>query len=370
MQICAAKYLNSEYRKHIALDVISNSKSITQAANENNISRKFIKVQTNKALEGINKSFMDQGKNILCYLPITEKRIEQMVLSEILDCRASYRGIIKSLQSIMSYGISLAKISEIFKKYALKAAEINISTDLKFIEEGALDELHHLGIPTLVGVELKSLYCFLLSEQDSRDAETWAIKLLELSDQGFKPDRTFADFAGGLRAGQAIALENIPCFGDLYHALHAINEAKRLIKKIYQGKITATKEIETKSKKYLDQDFGNVILEAYTEELFYKYLFESVATLAGWLHNDLFRIEGYNPETRSMLYNFIVDEFTNLEKLHPKHIRSLRVFLENKKDLLLSFVTHMDQEFANLAEKKQYFKTNHMGHVSINEIWL
>ena len=60
MQDCAAKNLNSEQRKNTALDVVSNSKTITQAANDNNASRKFIKGQRDKALEGIERSFKEE----------------------------------------------------------------------------------------------------------------------------------------------------------------------------------------------------------------------------------------------------------------------------------------------------------------------
>ena len=60
MQACAAKNLGSEQRKQIALDVISNDKTVTQAANDNNTSRKFIENQRAKALAGIDKTFKEQ----------------------------------------------------------------------------------------------------------------------------------------------------------------------------------------------------------------------------------------------------------------------------------------------------------------------
>ncbi len=65
----------------------------------------------------------------------------------------------------------------------------------------------------------RSTYCYLLSREDYRDAETWGVRLLELSARGFRPDATIADFAGGLRAGQAEALPGVPCRGDIFHAL-------------------------------------------------------------------------------------------------------------------------------------------------------
>jgi hypothetical protein len=358
-QSCPAKNLENSIRQQVVMEIITGKTTVSQAANDYDTSRKFMAAQKDKALAAINNVFninKVEDDKILFHLPITNEKIEEIVLSEMLDCRSGYRGIIKSLKSFMSYGISLGRISEIFKKYAVKSAAINKASDLAMIEEGALDELHHLGKPTLVGVDVTSLYCFLLSEEDYRDADTWAIKLLELEDQCFAPLRTFADFAGGIRAGQTIAFDDLPCFGDQYHALHKINEAKRLMTKIYQGKITAATDLEGKAAKSSTDGFSDAIIAAYEEEELYKSLSIIVSILAGWLHNDIFKIEGYNPETRSMLYDFIIDELTKLEKLHPKHIKALRVFLVNKKPLLLSFVTNMDKQFAKVALENKVSK--------------
>ena len=69
----------------------------------------------------------------------------------------------------------------------------------------------------LVGVDTASTYCYLLSLEEHRDADTWGVRLLELVDQGFNPEATVADAGSGLRAGQAQALPNVPCQGDIFH---------------------------------------------------------------------------------------------------------------------------------------------------------
>src|SRR5207244_3207186 len=84
---------------------------------------------------------------------------------------------------------------------------------------GALDEIFQTGRPVLVGADVASTYCFLLSPEEHRDADTWGVRLLELTEHGFHPDATSADFAAGLRAGQAEALPDVPCRGDVFHAL-------------------------------------------------------------------------------------------------------------------------------------------------------
>ena len=82
---------------------------------------------------------------------------------------------------------------------------------------GAHDEIFQAGKPVLVGVDTASTYCYLLSLEEHRDADTWGVRLLDLVDQGFNPEATVADAGSSLRAGQAQALPNVPCQGDIFH---------------------------------------------------------------------------------------------------------------------------------------------------------
>ncbi|NIR00341.1 MAG: hypothetical protein GTN78_09095, partial [Gemmatimonadales bacterium] len=74
----------------------------------------------------------------------------------------------------------------------------------------------------LVGVDADSTYCYLLSLEDHRDADTWGVRLLELQAQGFQPEATIADAGKGIRAGQALAMPEVPCRGDVFHALQTV----------------------------------------------------------------------------------------------------------------------------------------------------
>jgi hypothetical protein len=46
----------------------------------------------------------------------------------------------------------------------------------------------------------------------------------ELVDQGFDPEATVADAGSGLRAGQALALPEVPCRGDIFHVLRDLEQ--------------------------------------------------------------------------------------------------------------------------------------------------
>ena len=71
-----------------------------------------------------------------------------------------------------------------------------------------------------MGVDAQSTFCFWLSPEEHRDADTWGVRLLELVDQGFAPKATIADFGSGLRAGHQEVLPEVPCRGDVFHALY------------------------------------------------------------------------------------------------------------------------------------------------------
>ena len=77
--------------------------------------------------------------------------------------------------------------------------------DLSPVKIGAHDEIFQAGKPVLAGVDVYSTYCYLLTLEESRDADTWAIRLLELQNQGLYPIHTIADGGKGIRAGQAEA---------------------------------------------------------------------------------------------------------------------------------------------------------------------
>jgi hypothetical protein len=81
------------------------------------------------------------------------------------------------------------------------AQAISHSYSLSGVRIGAHDEIFQTGHPVVVGVDTTTTYCYLLSLEDHRDAETWGVRLLELVDQGFGPLATVADAGLGLRTG-------------------------------------------------------------------------------------------------------------------------------------------------------------------------
>src|SRR5271157_1403918 len=87
----------------------------------------------------------------------------------------------------------LARQHEVSRKFLYRqvhsaephAQRINQQHDLSRILIGLLDEIFQARDPVLVGVDAASTFCFLLSPEEHRDADTWGIRLLELVDRGF-----------------------------------------------------------------------------------------------------------------------------------------------------------------------------------------
>ncbi len=212
--------LSSKERKNLSIKALA-GESITEISDSKNVSRKFTYRQKEIAAKALDEAFKPVQKDdaVLFYLPVTKKWIRQFVLALILICHSSFRGVIEIFDSLFDYRkISLGTIHNIVMEAAQKAALINKSEDLSNIRHGAPDEIFQKSKPVLVGVDVESTYCYLLSAEEHRDETTWGVHLLELKDRGLCPIYTIADGGTGLRAGQKAAWPDIPCHGDVFHA--------------------------------------------------------------------------------------------------------------------------------------------------------
>lgn len=73
--------------------------------------------------------------------------------------------------------------------------------------------------------------------------------------------------------------------------------------------------------------------------------------LAQWLQFDVLQLAGHPPETRAMLYDFILTEMTTLAELHPHRIGSIVTSLITQRDALLDVAHTLNSELAKLAHK-------------------
>ncbi len=162
-----------------------------------------------------------------------------MVLSLMLAGNVSYRNIITILKDLLDYDISIGTINNIFKSAVTGARSINGRENLSNIEVTANDELFHHNKPILSGIDTRSLYCYILSEEDRRDEETWAIHLMDAQAKGLKPRRTICDDARGLVSGHWMAYPFVFCEYDNFHISRALMDLRRCFRNRLKSAITS-----------------------------------------------------------------------------------------------------------------------------------
>jgi hypothetical protein len=216
-----ARLLNPTTRQQLSLDALA-GQPITTLANQQQVSRKFVYQQLHHAQDALDQAFNPTDNDptqLLFWLPVTKPWLRQLVLGLTLICHSSLRGVCELLRDLFDYPLSPASVHSVLHQAVATARRLNSEQDLTAVRIGAHDEIFQAGRPVLVGADVASTSCYLLSAEEHRDADTWGVRLLELTERGFHPDATIADFAGGLRAGQAQALPDTPCRGDVFHAL-------------------------------------------------------------------------------------------------------------------------------------------------------
>jgi hypothetical protein len=210
-----------------------------------------------------------------------------------------------------------------------------------------------------VGVDAQSTFCFLLSQEQHRDAVTWGVRLLELGDRGFAPDANVADFGSGLRAGHKEAFGDLPCRGDVFHALYNLGPLVRYLENRAYEAMEVRAKLERKQataqrrRGRKDQSLATKLSSARKAEAKAIALADAVALLARWLRDDILSVAGPESAIRRDLFDFVVAELRACESACPHRIRPVRTLLENQRDNLLAFAVELDRDLAALAQEWQ-----------------
>ena len=290
--------------------------------------------------------------DVLFHLPVTKIWIDQFVLAMMFMAHASYRNITTILQDLFDYHLSQGSIHNIFRETVDKVREIHKTEDLSKIGVTANDELFHHNQPTLTGIEIRSLYCYLLVPAEQRDEDTWAIHLLYAKDKGLNPSRTIGDDGRGLVAGHNIAFESCPYHYDNFHLSRDLMELRRFFRNRLKTVITELNTLRTEAIKSVDNKaLGNQVGLAKAAVDRARDISKTLDTLISWLEHDILKKTGSAPSERRELYDFVVAEFKNLERREPHRIRAMRITLENQRDSALAFAEVLEYQFKLLGQK-------------------
>lgn len=300
---------------------------------------------------------MQYSKNdteVFFHIPVTKGWLQQAVLSLTLTCHSSYSGVIEFFHDIFDQHICKGTIFNITHKALQNAGLINDAMNLSAIKVGAHDEIFQGNAPVLVGCDVKSTYVYLLKQEEHRDATTWGVRLLELSDRGMMLDHTIADGGNGLRSGQREAWPDIPCWGDVFHPIYDLGKLVVFLKNRAVAAIEAVEKLERKMAKAKKKNQGTKhsrhLGHAREEMTAAMQLRDDICTLKDWLQNDILSVTGPDFATRYELLDFVIGELLIREPSSPHRIRPIRRLLEIQGGDLLRFVQYLDMDLQALAD--------------------
>jgi len=334
-------------------------------ARQHQVSRKFLYQQADTATQALTRAFdrVPKDDDVLFTLPVTKAWLRQLVLALVLIGHSSYRGVVELLRDLFDWEIALGTVHNIVHSAIEPARAISRHYDLADVHIGAHDEIFQAGHPVLVGVDTASTYCYLLSLEDHRDAVTWGVRLLELVDQGFDPDATVADAGSGLRAGQALALPEVPCRGDLFHVLRDLEQvASFLANRAYgaledterrRHQLDSARRHDGRGRAKSVQSAAQLLRRASAASDAAVALSDEVALLIGWLRHDVLAVAGPCSADRRVLYDFVVAELKRRVSLCPHRLGPVCRQLENQRDDLLAFARALDDDLERLGQEFQ-----------------
>jgi hypothetical protein len=352
-----AKAMTLPQRRQLALQALAGTHPISRLAGEHAVSRKFVYQQAAKADEALGAAFSpaeDDDQKILFEVPVTKAWLRQLILGLTLICHSSLRGVAELVGDVFDYRISPGTVHNVLQAAVGQARSCNEQQDISGVRVGAHDEIFQSGRPVLVGVDTDSTYCYLLSLEDHRDADTWGVRLLELQDQGFQPEATIADAGSGLRAGQALAMPEVPCRGDVFHALKSVQALLTFLENRACAAMATAADLQRKKARLerrgrRTQSVAAKLGRAKREEARTVALADDVATLLAWLREDVLSLAGADHATRRELFDFLVAELRLRQPLCPYRIEPVVRALANQRDDLLAFACQLDRDLAVLA---------------------
>lgn len=349
-----------QLRQEIALLVLTRQASRAELARHFHTRRKFIAAQVRRARTALDRAFAPRPQppddRVLFYLPVTKQWLGQLVLVLIFVCRSSYRGVIEAVLTLFDTRISLGTIHNLLGRAATRANDDHRHERLDAVRIGSQDEIYQ-DSPVLVGVDAPTGYCYLLAQEEHRDAETWAGHIKELVQRGYHPRAAIGDWGTGLRAGHAQVLPDVPLRGDLFHALYELGPLTHPVESRAYDAIEALDALRRQQADYqrrhgrASRPLAQQIRFARAAEQQAIAVADDVATLLRWLREDVLAVAGPDVATRRELYDWVTAELLARLPLDEDQRAATRKQLAGRREDLLAFAVALAQDLAALAQQ-------------------
>jgi hypothetical protein len=355
---CPAHLLQPHQRQALAVAALAGARPITQLAQEYQVSRKFVSQQADQAEQALAEAFapdLPADGRVLFWLPVTALWLRRFILALLLVGHSSYRGVFEILRDLFHYSCSLGSIHAIAWAAMERARTLNSQQDLSAVGIAAHDEIFQVQQPVLVGIDVASTYCYLLSLEEQRDGDTWAIRLLELQVHGFAPQAVISDAGSGLQAGHALALPTVPPRRDVFHVEHEILPVVTFLEnRAYQAltacaKLARQQAASAHRHGHSDRSVGQKLRHAQPAADAAVAVADDVATLVGWLRRDVLAVAGPCHAERVALYDFVVAELQARAPQCAHRLNPVCTYLVNQRDTVLAFAQQLDADLATVA---------------------
>jgi hypothetical protein len=340
----------------LALQILAGSQPVAGLARQHQVSRKFLHRQADTARLALELAFdpPQPDEPVLFHLPVTKSWLHQLVLSLVLSCHSPYRGVIAILADLFDTPISLGTVHNVVRAAVAPAQRVNGSYDLASVRVGAHDEIFQAGQPVLVGVDTASTFCYLLSPERHRDADTWGVRLLESAERGFAPDAIVADFGSGLRAGQALAMPQVPCRGDVFHLVRDWEQVVTYLENRAYAALQVAARLERQLAPERRRGRPARVVAQSPESVRAACdaavaLADEIRLLGEWLSRDVLAVAGPCHADRLVLYDFIVGELEARVSSCPHRLGPITRMLKDHRDELLAFARALDEELGLMA---------------------
>jgi hypothetical protein len=286
---------------------------------------------------------------------VTTRWLRRLILGLLLLCHSSYRGVYELLRDVFHYSCSLGSIHAVAQAAMDRARLRNGQQNLAAVGIGAHDEIFQTDQPVLVGVDVASTFCYLLSLEEHRDAVTWGVRLLELQARGFAPQALIGDAGTGLQAGQALALPDVPRRSDVFHVLHELAPLVTFLESRAYQALQACAKLERQQAQSehrrgrRDSSASQKLRHARPAAAAAVALADDVATLVGWLRRDVLTVAGPSYAERCALYDFVVAELRARAPQCPHRLDPVCTYLVNQRAAVLAFAQQLDADLGAVA---------------------
>ena len=153
-------------------------------------------------------------------------------------------------------------------------------------------------------------------------------------------------------------MPEVPCRGDVFHALQTIQSLATFLENRAYGTIGVVANLARKKAqlKWRGQPLRDVAVKlghANRKQSRAVALADDVATLLAWLREDVLSLAGPDHATRRELFDFIVAELQFRESLCSHRIGPVVRALANQRDDLLASAAGLDRDLEVLAAEFQ-----------------